>query len=158
MHGPRVPHWGSGHTRGPRAVELRVPARTEALAVMRAMTGCLAKYEELDSDTAADLALAVDEACTVLIGLASPGATLVLVADPRVRELNVRISTICDSVHNGPDSVVLSGFSRRVLEALAEEVETFVDDAGFGSDTGSPPAVGISLTIRRNRPGVSARR
>lgn len=158
LHGRRVPHWGSRHTSGPGAVELRVPARTEALAVLRAMTGCLAKYEELDGDTAADLALAVDEAGTVLIGLAAPGAALLLVEDPRARDLNVRISTICDGVDNDPDSVVLSGFSRRVLEALAEKVETFVDDADFGSETGGPPAVGISLTIRRNRAGASARR
>ncbi|MEV0670710.1 anti-sigma factor [Mycobacterium sp. NPDC050441] len=125
-----------------------MPARTEALAVVRAMTGCLADYEELDGDTAADLALAVDEACTVLIGMASPGATLVLVEDPRARELNVRVSTDCEGVDNDPDSVVLSGFSRRVLEALTEKVHTFVDDADF-ERKGSRPMLGISLTVRR---------
>lgn len=129
-------------------MELRVPARTEALAVVRAMTGCLADYEDLSGDTAADLALAVDEACTVLIGLASPGATLALVEDPRARELSVRVSTICDSVDSDADSV-LSGFSRRVLEALTDEVDTFVDDADFRRQ-GSGRVVGISLTIRRD--------
>ncbi|WP_454788967.1 ATP-binding protein [Mycolicibacterium lutetiense] len=125
-------------------------ARPEALAVVRAMTGSLADHEELDGDTAADLALAVDEACTVLIGMASPGAILVLVEDPRAHELNVRVSTVCDSVHSDPGSAVLSGFSLRVLEALTEKVDTFVDDAGFEYDGNSPPALGISLTIRRN--------
>ena len=109
-------------------MELRVPARVEALAVLRAMTGCLADYEELDLDTAGDLALAVDEACTVLIGMASATATLVLVEDPRAQELVVRVSTDCNTAHDDLDSLVLSGFSRRVLEALTEKVETFVED------------------------------
>ncbi|MEW2481248.1 hypothetical protein AB0876_16820 [Mycobacterium sp. NPDC049093] len=133
-----------------------MPARVEALAVVRAMTCCLADYEDLSSDTADDLALAVDEACTVLIGIASPGAYLVLVQDPRPHELNVRVSTDCALADNAPGSAVLSGFSRRVLEALTDRVDSFVDDADF-ERTGSPePTLGISLTIRRQ--GTSARR
>ncbi|QRY48743.1 anti-sigma factor [Mycolicibacterium boenickei] len=151
-----MPHWRPGHTRGPRAVELRVPARTDALSVVRAMTCCLADYEELDSDTAADLTLAVDEACTVLIGMASAGAALVLIEDPRVRELSVRVSTVCDSVHSDPGSTLLSGFSRRVLEALTDRVDTFVDDVDVEHPRGPRPALGISLTIWRH--GAPARR
>jgi serine/threonine-protein kinase RsbW len=149
LHGRRIPHRGSGHTHGPRAVELRVPARVEALAVVRAITCCLADYEDLGSDTADDLALAVDEACTVLIGIAPPGAYLELVQDPRAHELNVRVSTDCDGVESVPGSAVLSGFSRRVLEALTERVDTFVDDTDY-ERTGNPkPTLGISLTVRR---------
>lgn len=137
-------------------MELRVSAQAEALAVVRAMTGCLAEYEDLGSDTAAKLTLAVDEVCTVLIGMASPGAHLVLVEEPRPRELNVRVSTLCDIVDNAPGRAVLNGLSRRVLEALVEHVDTFVDDADFDC-TGSPrPALGISLTIRRD--GAPVRR
>lgn len=156
LHGRRIPHRGSGHTYGPRAVELRVPARVEALAVVRAITCCLADHEDLGRDTADDLALAVDEACTVLIDMAPPGAYLELVQDPRLHELIVRVSTDCDGVESVPGSAVLGGFSRRVLEALTDRVETFVDDADF-ERTGSPrPTLGISLTIRRH--GASARR
>lgn len=126
-----------------------MPARTEALALLRAVTICLANYEELDDSSAADLALAVDEACTVLIDMASPGATLLLVEDPRARELCLRVSTICDSVDSDPDAIVLNGFSRRVLEALAEKVETFADDGVFGRNGTSRPAFGIALTVRR---------
>ncbi|OBA94295.1 hypothetical protein A5654_10040 [Mycolicibacterium fortuitum] len=144
-----MPHWGSSHTSGPRAVELRVPARAEALAVVRAMTRCLAHYEGLDHDTAADLALAIDEACTVLIDMAPAEATLVLVEDPRADEFVVRISTDCEVVDNDPDAVVLSAFTRRVLEALTDRVGTFVDDTGFGQQGETRPALGISLTVRR---------
>ncbi|MGV0810259.1 anti-sigma factor [Mycolicibacterium setense] len=137
-------------------MELRVPARVESLAVVRAMTGCLADYEELSGDTAGDLALAVDEACTVLIGMSSPGANLVLVEDPGVDVLSVRVSTACDSVHGEPGSAGLSGFSRRVLDSLAEQVDTFADEFDY-AHTGEPrPVLGISLTVRRN--GFSVRR
>lgn len=124
--------------------------------MVRTMTGCLADHEDLGSDAADDLALAVDEACTVLIGIAAPGASLVLVEDPRLHELNVRVSTDCDGVDSVPGRAVLGGFSRRVLEALTDRVETFVDDADF-ERTGNPkPTLGISLTIRRH--GAPARR
>lgn len=117
--------------------------------MLRAVTICLANHEELDDSSAADLALAIDEACTVLIDMASPGATLLLVEDPRARELCLRVSTICDSVDSDPGAIVLNGFSRRVLEALAEKVETFVDDADFGRDDTGRPGFGIALTVRR---------
>ncbi|OLT91119.1 hypothetical protein BKG60_23425 [Mycobacterium syngnathidarum] len=144
-----MPGRGSGHTSGGRAVEFRVPARTEALAVVRAMTSCLADYEGLDGETAANLALAVDEACTVLIGMSAPGAALVVEEDPHAHELTVRISAVCDSVHGDPGTAVLSGFSRRVLQALTERVETFVDDTDFERTAVATPALGIALTVRR---------
>ena len=134
---------------GSRAVELRVPAHTRALTVVRSMTGSLADYEELDGDTATDLALAVDEACTVLIGMAEPGSDLVLIEEPRVREVDVRVSAVCDRVHVAPGSVFLSGFSRRVLEALTDKVVTFVEEADYATSSGGQPVLGITLTIRR---------
>lgn len=122
-------------------MEFRVPARVEALALVRSMAGSLAGYENLDGDTAADLTLALDEACTVLISVAAPGSDLVVVEDPGARELEIRASTIWDGVDIDRGSVFLSGFSRGVLEALTEKVETFVDE----------PALGIALTVPRRR-------
>ncbi|MFV8053413.1 anti-sigma factor [Mycobacterium sp. 48b] len=113
------------------------------------MTGSLANYEELDDDTATDLALAVDEACTVLIGMAEPRSDLVLVEDPRARELTIRVSATCDQVHVDPGSVFLSGFSRRVLEALTDKVDTFVEDAEHAGTDSGQPVLGISLTVLR---------
>lgn len=113
------------------------------------MTGSLASYEDLDGDTATDLALAVDEACTVLIGMAEAGADLVLVEESQPRGLNIRVSAVCDEVHVNPGSVFLSGFSRRVLEALTDRVATFVEDADYASTGSAQPVLGISLTVRR---------
>ncbi|UHJ56374.1 hypothetical protein LT337_05185 [Mycolicibacterium fortuitum] len=72
-----------------------------------------------------------------------------LVEDPRADEFVVRVSTDCEVVDNDPDAVVLSGFTRRVLEALTDRVGTFVDDTGFGQQGKTRPALGISLTVRR---------
>lgn len=149
LHGRPTLHSGYGHTQGSRAVELRVPARAHALALVRSMTGSLADYEQLDGDTATDLALAVDEACTVLIGMAEPGSDLVLIEEPRVREVDVRVSAVCDRLHVAPGSVFLSGFSRRVLEALTEKVVTFVEETDYATNGSSQSIFGITLTMRR---------
>jgi hypothetical protein len=113
------------------------------------MTGSLADYEQLDGDTATDLALAVDEACTVLIGMAEPGSDLVLIEEPRVREVDVRVSAVCDRLHVAPGRVFLSGFSRRVLEALTEKVVTFVEETDYATNGSSQSIFGITLTMRR---------
>lgn len=143
LHGQRIPAPKDVHTRGDRAVELRVPARAEQLAVVRAITGSLAGYEDLDPEAATDLSLAVDEACTVLIDMAAAGATLVLVEDPRAHEVTVRVSTTCDAPEDDAARITLNGFSRRVLEALTDTLETFCEDRDAG------PGFGISLTTRR---------
>ncbi len=71
--------------RGPDAVELRVAARLENLAVLRTLVGAVGTFADLDLDSVADLRLAVDEACTLLIRSASPGAALAVVVDPAAR-------------------------------------------------------------------------
>ena len=71
----------SGAQRSAGAVEFRVAARLENLAVLRTLIGAVATFEDLDFDAVADLRLAVDEACTRLIRSAAPDATLVVVVD-----------------------------------------------------------------------------
>ncbi|MDT5090436.1 MAG: serine/threonine-protein kinase RsbW, partial [Mycobacterium sp.] len=68
--------------RGERAIELRVAAALENLAVLRTLVGAVGTFEDLDFDAVADLRLAVDEVCTRLIRSAVPGATLEIVIDP----------------------------------------------------------------------------
>ncbi len=74
---------GESHQRSAGAVEFRVAARLENLAVLRTVVGAVGTFEDLDFDAVADLRLAVDEACTRLIRSAAPDATLVVVVDPR---------------------------------------------------------------------------
>jgi serine/threonine-protein kinase RsbW len=122
--------------RGDRAIELRVAAALENLAVLRTLVGAVGTFEDLDFDAVADLRLAVDEVCTRLIRSAVPGATLEIVIDPRGEELRVEASTTCAT----EDVVTPGSFSWHVLTSLADDVQTFEKGRGV---------FGVALTTRR---------
>ncbi|MBS4728997.1 anti-sigma factor [Mycobacterium sp. SM1] len=131
---------------GDRAIELRVAARLESLAVLRALVGAVGTFEDLDLDAVADLRLAVDEVCTRLIRSAVPDAALIVVIDPRDDEVVVEISAKCRT----GDVLVPGSFSWHVLRSLADGVQTF--HGGPGPDDGGG-VVGVSLTTRRTGAG-----
>ena len=122
--------------RGDRAIELRVAATLENLAVLRTLVGAVGAYEDLDFDAVADLRLAVDEVCTRLIRSAVPGATLEIVIDPHDDELRVEASTVCAD----KDVVTPGSFSWHVLTSLADDVQTYQNGDGV---------FGVALTTRR---------
>jgi serine/threonine-protein kinase RsbW len=122
--------------RGDRAIELRVTATLENLAVLRTLVGAVGTFEDLDFDAVADLRLAVDEVCTRLIRSAVPGATLEIVIDPHDSELRIEASTACAS----EDVVSPGSFSWHVLTSLADDVQTFQNGDGV---------FGVTLTTRR---------
>jgi serine/threonine-protein kinase RsbW len=125
--------------RGPGAVEVRVAARPDNLAMLRTLVGAVGAISDLDIDAIADLRLAVDEACTGLIRAAAPGAGLTVVVDPGDEAVVVHAWTESDSA--AADGVVAPGsFSWHVLRSLTDDVAT------FGSDG---RVVGITLTTRR---------
>lgn len=134
------------NSRGSSAVELRVAARLENLAVLRTVIGAVGTFEDLDLDTVADLRLAVDEACTRLIRGAEPDADLVLVIDPGPTEVVVTVST---TAVDGDAILPPDSFSWHVLTSLADDVHTFRD--GTERD-GAAATFGISLTTRRVSP------
>ncbi|MGE2736487.1 ATP-binding protein [Mycolicibacterium vaccae] len=125
---------------GAQAVELRVAATLENLAVLRTLVAAIGTFEDLDFDAVADLRLAVDEACTRLIRSAVPGSTLLLVVDPQPEALLVHASTTCSS----PDILAPGSFSWHVLSSLTDEVTTFSDGQSAGGQV-----FGISMTTRR---------
>jgi anti-sigma regulatory factor (Ser/Thr protein kinase) len=122
--------------RGERAIELRVAATLENLAVLRTLVGAVGTFEDLDFDAVADLRLAVDEVCTRLIRSAVPDATLEIVIDPQGEELRVEASTTCAN----EDVVTPGSFSWHVLTSLADDVQTFQTGEGV---------FGVTLTTRR---------
>src|SRR3984885_4677580 len=67
--------------RGERAIELRVAAKLENLAVLRTLVGAVGTFEDLDFDAVADLRLAVDGGGTRLFRSATPDAQLDVVVD-----------------------------------------------------------------------------
>ncbi len=130
-----------GRQRSAQAVELRVAATLENLAVLRTLVAAVGTFEDLDFDAVADLRLAVDEACTRLIRSAVPGATLLLVVDPQSESLVVRASTTCD----GLDILAPGSFSWHVLTSLTDEVSTFSNSQSADDSQ----LFGISMTTRR---------
>lgn len=136
--------------RSSAAVELRIAARLENLAVLRTVVGAVGTFSDLDFDAVADLRLAVDEACTRLIRSATPGATLLVIVDPRPDVVVVEASTTCDAV----DVVPEGSFSWHVLSSLSDDLQTFRgagDQRGAGqADAGLDGRIfGITLTTRR---------
>lgn len=132
--------------RGDRAIELRVAARLENLAMLRTLVGAVGTFEDLDFDAVADLRLAVDEMCTRLIRSATPDAALAIVVDPRDDELVVEASATCENY----DVVTPGSFSWHVLTSLADDVQTFHDGRDPGDGVGG--LFGITLTTRRGSP------
>jgi serine/threonine-protein kinase RsbW len=132
----------NGQQHSARAVEFRIAARLENLAVLRTLITAVGTYEDLDLDAVADLRLAVDEACTRLIRSAAPDSTLVLVMDPRRHEVVVEASTTCAT----PDVLSPGSFSWHVLTSLTDDVQTFRGGHPVGEPGG---VVGISMTTRR---------
>lgn len=130
---------GNGH--GGRAVELRVAAELENLAVLRTLVAAVATFEDLDFDAVADLRLAVDEACTRLIRSAVPDSVLLLVIDPRQDAVVIDASTTCKT----SDILAPGSFSWHVLSSLTDEVTTFQD----GQGRENAQVFGISMTTRR---------
>jgi anti-sigma regulatory factor (Ser/Thr protein kinase) len=133
------------HARSPRAVEVRVSAQLENLAVVRTLIAAVGTFEDLNLDAVADLRLAVDEACTRLIRSASAEATLVLVIDPRPAEVIIDVSTTSEA----EDILTPGSFSWHVLTSLTDDVRTFRDGAELN---GVGPVFGISMTTRRVSP------
>lgn len=139
---------GARHTQyGPAAVELRVAARLENLAMLRTLVGAVGTHADLDFDAVADLRLAVDEACTRLIRAARPGAALVVVVDPTEDEVVVEVAAECDAGDAEDTGEVVSpgSFSWHVLSSLTDGVRTFVD----GATVAGGRVVGMVLTTRR---------
>ncbi|MGV0741567.1 anti-sigma factor [Mycolicibacterium sp. XJ870] len=141
LHRERLPRPQRPHTYRYRSVEVRVKARPERLSMLRTVLAALAAFEDLDLDTVADLQLAVDEACAVLINSAAADSILLVAVQPRADALVVRASTTCAS----PGDVGLGSFSRRVLAALTDEVSTFSE----GPEPDGRQVFGIALTTRR---------
>jgi serine/threonine-protein kinase RsbW len=125
-----------------QAVEFRVAATLDSLAVVRTLVTALTTMEDLDLDAVADLRLAVDEACTRLIRCAQSDASLVVNVEPRPEELVITASAPCV----GSDVLRPGTFSWHVISSLTDDVQTFRDGVEV---PGSGGLFGIAMTARR---------
>src|SRR2546430_11280392 len=107
----------------PEGIELKLGARLEYLPVIRSLAANLAIRADFDLDSIADLRLAVDEACSTLITLASSGSALLcrfVVHQDRIRFTGMVRAT--GSVEPSRDS-----FGWRVLTTLTEQAVSRVE-------------------------------
>ncbi len=104
-------------------VELRVPADSAFVAVLRSVTAGLAARCDLTLDEIEDLRIAVDEACGLLLPLAELGSTLTagFTLSPGHLRITARVPVRAGAELNR------DGFGWTVLDALAGAVEVEQD-------------------------------
>lgn len=104
-------------------VELRIPADSAFLAVLRTATAGLAARLDFTLDDIEDLRIAVDEACAMVLPQARAGSDLTCSFDLAPTRLTVAVTAECDDPHP-PDR---HGFAWTVLSALTSEVRADVE-------------------------------
>ena len=100
-------------------VELRVSAEPSQLSIVRAVSAAIAGQADFDLDAIADVRLAMDEACSILIVRAIPGTALSCRFRTGGNGLTVAISApVIDS-----DSAGQRSFGWHVLSTLTDSIE-----------------------------------
>jgi serine/threonine-protein kinase RsbW len=103
-------------------VELRIPADSAYLAVLRTATAGLAARLDFTLDDIEDLRIAVDEACAMVLPQARADSDLTCTFDLAPTRLTVAVTAECDS----PKPPNRDGFAWTVLAALTNEVTAAV--------------------------------
>jgi serine/threonine-protein kinase RsbW len=99
-------------------VELRIPADSAFLAVLRTATAGLAARLDFTLDDIEDLRIAVDEACAMVLPQAREGSDLVCAFRLGDHALSVSVTAECDE----PRQPSRDGFAWTVLAALTSSV------------------------------------
>ncbi|MFC7753144.1 ATP-binding protein [Tsukamurella soli] len=106
-----------------------MPAQVDQLAVIRAAVATVGAAFDLTVDGIADARLAVDEACTKLIRVSSPGATLECRMGGHPRHLVLR----CVTTIVGDDPFLGHGLSWYILQSVSTDLS-----AGSGPSERDP--------------------
>jgi serine/threonine-protein kinase RsbW len=122
---------------GAAVVEVCISALPALIPTVRAVASDLAGRADFDLDAISDLRMAVDEACTTLLGFVPDGETLRCRFTVTAERITVVVST---RVPAGDAQINTDSFGWRVLETLADQV-----DAGRGLDS-DPDTLAIQLT------------
>lgn len=121
----------------PSVVEVRISARPALIPTVRTVASDLAGRADFDLDSISDLRMAVDEACTTIVGLARRDSVLSAKFVLSPEKIEVIVSTPSPTADA---EVRTDSFGWRVLQTLADEVSTV-----RGTD-GAPEALAIRLT------------
>jgi serine/threonine-protein kinase RsbW len=104
-------------------VELRIPADSAYLGVLRTATAGLAARLDFTLDDIEDLRIAVDEACAMVLPQARQSTDLTCAFELDATRLTVAVTAECDA----PTPPNRDGFAWTVLSALTTEVSADVD-------------------------------
>lgn len=110
-------------------IELRVPAELRYLPILRSLAATIALREDFDLDFVADFKLAVDEAGSMLVTAAYPGAELRGRFRVGLDSVSLQASTL-STVESLPDPA--ASFGWRVLTTLADTATTRVEQVPDG--------------------------
>jgi len=103
-------------------VELRIPADSGYLAVLRTATAGLAARLDFTLDDIEDLRIAVDEACAMVLPQARQGSDLMCTFELEEARLTVAVTAECED----PQPPPRDGFAWTVLTALTSEASADV--------------------------------
>jgi serine/threonine-protein kinase RsbW len=127
-------------------VELRIPADSAFLAVLRTATAGLAARLDFTLDDIEDLRIAVDEACAMVLPQAREDSDLTCTFDLDASRLTVAVTAECET----PRPPNRDGFAWTVLAALTNEVSADVEGdrltitlARGTADAGAPATAGL---------------
>jgi len=120
-------------------VELRLPADSAYLSVLRTATAGLAARLDFTLDEIEDLRIAVDEACALLLPDARDDFPLVCRFTLEADCLQVAV----EAMTNGGRTPGRDSFAWTVLTALAGDVDASAADDGT-----------VTLTLRKHRGGI----
>ena len=104
-------------------VELRIPADSAFLSVLRTATAGLAARLDFTLDDIEDLRIAVDEACAIVLPQATPGSDLSCSFFLSPETLRVAVTADCEE----PRPPSRDGFAWTVLSALTTSLDARVE-------------------------------
>lgn len=112
-------------------IDLRLPAETGQLPVLRAVAATVAANGGFDVDEIADIRMLVDELSSMLVGVTARGTELRCRLRTVGRELTVHTCAV--TVHEL--QLPTEGLHRRILDTLADSVWTWSTSEGAYTTT-----------------------
>lgn len=111
------------------AVLLQCPATYERVSLVRAAAANITLTDDFDIDAISDTKMAIDEVCSELIATAAADAIL----QARLRARDGVFTAVLSIASTRTEPVEQDTFGWRVLSALTDRIETWVEPAVDGS-------------------------
>lgn len=120
-------------------IEIRLPATPDQLSLLRTIAGAVAMRADFDLDAIADLKIAVDEACSMLIMCAAPHSVMQCTFGTDDHGISVGNEVDTD----GEQRLDESAFGWHVLSTLTDTV------SWTNAGDGDRPRLCLQLAVRR---------